>query len=150
MAVADAHVSPGFLTLVRTQISFQSHRLLFSHASAGERRKYAGKKFCLEHVSNSQPPGHESDTLTTEPSGRGEDYDGENMLSIVWQPYSNNSDVTSGRKLGQIPGVSFSHAPYILAFYLHVQTDLLCVRLTLSQAMNFRLSQSERVGRRQL
>ena len=34
MAVGDAHVLPGFLTPVLTQISFQSHRLLFSHASA--------------------------------------------------------------------------------------------------------------------
>ena len=34
MAVGDAHVFPGFLTPVLTQISFQSHRLLFSHASA--------------------------------------------------------------------------------------------------------------------
>ena len=34
MAVGDAHVFPGFLPPVLTQISFQSHRLLFSHASA--------------------------------------------------------------------------------------------------------------------
>ena len=34
MAVGDAHVFPAFLTPVLTQISFQSHRLLFSHASA--------------------------------------------------------------------------------------------------------------------
>ena len=34
MAVGDAHVFPGFLTTVLTQISFQSHLLLFSHASA--------------------------------------------------------------------------------------------------------------------
>ena len=34
MAVGDAHVFPGFLTPVLTRISFQSHRLLFSHASA--------------------------------------------------------------------------------------------------------------------
>ena len=34
MAVGDAHVFPGFLTPVLTQISFQSHRLLFSHAPA--------------------------------------------------------------------------------------------------------------------
>ena len=33
MAVSDAHVFPGFLTSVLTQLSFQSHRLLFSHAS---------------------------------------------------------------------------------------------------------------------
>ena len=30
----DAYVFPGFLTPAPTQISFQSHRLLFSHASA--------------------------------------------------------------------------------------------------------------------
>ena len=34
MAVGDAHVFPGFLTPVLTQLSFQSHRLLFSYASA--------------------------------------------------------------------------------------------------------------------
>ena len=34
MAVGDAHVFPGFLTPVLIQISVQSHRLLFSHASA--------------------------------------------------------------------------------------------------------------------
>ena len=34
MAVGDANVFPGFLTPVLTQISFQNHRLLFSHASA--------------------------------------------------------------------------------------------------------------------
>ena len=68
MAVG-AHVFPGFLTPVLTQLSFQSHRL-FSH-STGERQTYAGKKIRLYRVSNSQPPGHESDTLTTEPPGRG-------------------------------------------------------------------------------
>ena len=41
--------------------------------SRGKRRKYAGKKVRLNQVSNSQPPGHESETLTTEPSGRGVD-----------------------------------------------------------------------------
>ena len=37
----------------------------------GERQKYAGKKSRLNWGSNTQPPGHESDTLTTEPHGRG-------------------------------------------------------------------------------
>ena len=32
----------------------------------GERQKFTGKKSCLNQGSNSQPPGHESDTLTTE------------------------------------------------------------------------------------
>ena len=35
--------------------------------SRGEGPKNTGKKFHLNRVSNSQPPGHESDTLTTEP-----------------------------------------------------------------------------------
>ena len=34
MVVDDAHMFPGFLTPVLTQLSLQSHRLLFSHASA--------------------------------------------------------------------------------------------------------------------
>ena len=40
----------------------------------GKSRKYAGKKVYLNKVSNSQPPGHESDTLTTEPPGRAPQY----------------------------------------------------------------------------
>ena len=36
----------------------------------GERQNYAGKKSRLNRATNSQPPGHQSDTLTTEPSGR--------------------------------------------------------------------------------
>ena len=39
MAVGDAHVFPGFLTPVLPQLSFQSHQLLFSHASAEVRGK---------------------------------------------------------------------------------------------------------------
>ena len=39
----------------------------------GERRKYTGKRVRLNRESNSQPPGHECDTLTTEPPGRGLD-----------------------------------------------------------------------------
>ena len=68
----NKHVFPGFLTPVLTQLSFQSHRLFFFTCfSRGERRKYTGKKVCLNRLLNSQPPGHESDTLTTEPPGRG-------------------------------------------------------------------------------
>ena len=39
MAVGEATVFPGFLTQVLTQLSFQSHQLLFSHASTEVRRK---------------------------------------------------------------------------------------------------------------
>ena len=70
MAVGDAHVFPGFLTAVLTQISFQSHQLLFSHASAEVRvENMPGKKFRLNWVSNSQPPGHESNTPLSHPGG---------------------------------------------------------------------------------
>ena len=52
MAVSEAHVFPGFLRPVPIQLSFQSHRLLFSHDSeaGGE------KKVCFNRISNSQPP----------------------------------------------------------------------------------------------
>ena len=68
MAVGDAHVFHGILTPVLTQISFQSDRLLFSHASAEVRGENTPER---NFTSNSQPPGHESDTFSTEPSGLG-------------------------------------------------------------------------------
>ena len=71
MAVSDAHVFPGFLITILTQISFQSHRLLFSHASAEVRGEICRKEICLNRFTLSQPPGHESDMLTTEPPRRG-------------------------------------------------------------------------------
>ena len=69
MAVGEAHVFPGFLTLVLTQLFFPKPPATFLTCfSRGERRKYTGKKVRLNRGSNS---GHESDTLTTEPPGRG-------------------------------------------------------------------------------
>ena len=44
MAVGDVHAFPGFLTPVLTLISFQSHRLLFSHASAEVRGENTQEK----------------------------------------------------------------------------------------------------------
>ena len=44
MAVGDAYVFPGFLTPVLTQISFQSHQLLFSHALAEVRGKNTAER----------------------------------------------------------------------------------------------------------
>ena len=74
MSVGGAHVFPGSLTPVLTQLFFQKRRTTFlTCSSIGERRKYAGKKVRLNLVSNSQPPGHESDTLTTEPPRWGEE-----------------------------------------------------------------------------
>ena len=72
MAVSHAYVFPGFLTPVLTQLFFQKTPTTFLTCFCrGGRRKNAGKKSRLSLGSNSQPPGHESDTLTTEPPGRG-------------------------------------------------------------------------------
>ena len=73
MAVGDAYVFPGFLTPVLTQLFFPKPPTTFLTCFCrGERRKYAGKKSRLNLGSNSQPPGHESDTLTNEPPGQGQ------------------------------------------------------------------------------
>ena len=73
MAVGDAYVFPRFLTPVLTQLFFPKLPTTFLTCFCrGERRKYARKKSRLNRGSNSQPPGHESDTLTTEPPGLGE------------------------------------------------------------------------------
>ena len=64
------HMFPGFLTPVLTQLFFPQTTFLTCFCR-GERRKYAGKKVRLNWGSNLQPPGHESDTFTTEPPGRG-------------------------------------------------------------------------------
>ena len=68
MAVSDAHVFPGFFTPALTQLSFQSHRLLFSHTSAEVRDENMLER---KLASNLQPPSHKSDKLTTEPPGLG-------------------------------------------------------------------------------
>ena len=66
------YVFPGFLTPVLTQLFFPKPTTTFLACFCrGERQKYARKKSHLNWGSNSQPPGHESDTLTTEPPGCG-------------------------------------------------------------------------------
>ena len=70
MAAGDAHVFPGFLTPVLTQLFFPKPPNTFlKYFCRGERRTDAGKKVRLNR--GSLPPGHESDTLTTEPPGWG-------------------------------------------------------------------------------
>ena len=72
MAVGDAYMFPGFLTPILAQLFFPKPLTTFLTCFCrGERRKNAGKKAHLNRGSNSQPPGHESDTLTTEPTWRG-------------------------------------------------------------------------------
>ena len=79
MVVGDAHVFPGFLTPVNNTTFFPTPQTTFLTCFRDERRKYAGKKLCFNQVSNSLPPGHESDTPTTEPLGRGT-----KILSKFW------------------------------------------------------------------
>ena len=58
----------AFSHLYYYNFSFQSHRLLFSHASAEVRGDNTPERnFASTGGSNSQPAGHESYTLTTEP-----------------------------------------------------------------------------------
>ena len=51
------------------ELCFPKKWPLFSHASEVKGETHAGRKVRLNWVSNSQPPDHKSDTLTTEPSG---------------------------------------------------------------------------------
>ena len=47
MAVSDAYVLPGFLTPVQTELSLQSHGLLFSYASEVRGKNTPERKFAL-------------------------------------------------------------------------------------------------------
>ena len=74
MAVGDAHAFPGFVIPVLTLFFPKQPTSFLTCFSRVERRKYDGKKVSLNQVSNSQPPGHESDTLTTQPPRQGSFY----------------------------------------------------------------------------
>ena len=96
MAVGDAYVFPGFLSPVLTQLFFPKPPTTFLTCFCrGERRKYAGKKSRLNRGSNSQPQGHESDTLTTEPPGRGcnvEEYTENSIHCKLWNVNKEHSE----------------------------------------------------------
>ena len=65
MAIDQACVFPGFLTPVLTQLSFQSHRLLFSHASAEVRGESTPER---KFVSTGSPTrNHQVMSLTCSP-----------------------------------------------------------------------------------
>ena len=74
-------VFPSFLTPLLTQLFFQKppSTFLTSFCKRGW-RKYARKKSCLNWGSNTQPPGHESNMLTTEPPGQGISH-----LKTLWE-----------------------------------------------------------------
>ena len=62
MAVSDAHVFPSFLTPVLTQLSFQSQRLLFPHASAEVRQSKIHQNRTHNHQVMSPTPSPLSHT----------------------------------------------------------------------------------------
>ena len=103
MAVGDAYVFPGFLTPVLTQLFFPKPPTTFPTCFCrGERRKYAGKKSRLNRGSNSQPPGHESDTLTTEPPGRGPVLGKGSEVTFEWRLHASPSLSSDVRTRGLI------------------------------------------------
>ena len=72
MSVGDVYVFPGFLTPVLTQLFFPKPPTTFLTCFCrGERRNNTGEKSRFNRGSKSQPPGNESDTLTTDPPGLG-------------------------------------------------------------------------------
>ena len=88
MAVGDAYMFPGFLTPKLAQLFFPKPLTTFLTCFCrGEGRKYTGKKSHLNRGSNSQPPGHESDTLTTEPSRQG-------LIITTMDPYTSFHQTT--------------------------------------------------------
>ena len=89
MAIGDAQLFPGFLTPALTQLSCPKLQTTFLTCFCrGERRKYAGKKVPLNCGSNSQPPGHESDTFTSEPPGRCDSFE------LCINPFPNDKFLT--------------------------------------------------------
>ena len=85
MVVGDAHVFPGFLSPVLTQLYFPKLPTTFLTCFCrGERQKYTRKKVPLNRGWNTQPPGHESETLSTEPPGQGSCMVGSTIIVIVW------------------------------------------------------------------
>ena len=74
LVVRSNHGSPWhvLITPVLTQLFFPKPPIAFLTCFCrGERQKYTEKKVRLNRGSNSHPSGHESNTLTTEPPGRG-------------------------------------------------------------------------------
>ena len=82
MAVSEAHVCVSWLSDTSTSTIFLSKATdYFSHMFLQSwEAKYAGKKVRLNRGSNSQPPGHRSDTLTSEPPVRAYKLDDAHLL----------------------------------------------------------------------
>ena len=98
MAFGDAHVFPGFPTPVLTQLFFpKPPTTFFICFCRGEGHKYVGKKVRLNRGSNSKPPGHDSNTLTTGPPqlGRERERDLQKKIRPIVQK---QSDLQTGQE----------------------------------------------------
>ena len=102
MAVGDAHLFPGFLTLVLTQLSFQSHRLLFLHAAAEVRgkntpeRKFASNGYRTQnHQVMSPTRSPLSHPGGAEAEGRANDELGHGSIDTACAAYSHSASVQS-------------------------------------------------------
>ena len=71
MAVNDTHVVSWLSHASTYKTFFWKLPTTLLTCIKGERRIYCGKKVQPTRVLNSQPPGHEYDTLTTEHLGQG-------------------------------------------------------------------------------
>ena len=133
MVVGDAHTFPGFLTLVLTQLFFPKPPTTFlTNFSRGESRKYAGKKFGLNRVSNYKPSGHESDKLTmSQPAGAAKKTHGPKRLDKALFNIFNNFTTTP-----------ILNRTYTCDVYKRFHDG---IRITLSQTTNFRLFQTQRL-----
>ena len=124
MAVGDAYVFPGFLTPVLTQLFFPKPPTTFLTCFCrGERRKYPGRKSRLNQGLNSQPPGHASDTLTTEPSERV-------RQGLVYQRSSSRLPCDLDLTKIDLKSIGFIYIPRWMSVPNLVILALFCVKLS--------------------
>ena len=89
-----------FLAFTNTNFFPKPPTTFLTCFSRGEKQKYTRKKFCLNRVSNSQPPGHGSEMLTNEPSVWGE-------LRITPTKYKVKNTVRKVENAGYLPFLLF-------------------------------------------
>ena len=72
MAIGDTHDCVFWLSQTSANTTFfpKLQTTFLTCFCRGLRQKYVGKRVLLNQVSNSQPSGHESEMLTSEPPGQ--------------------------------------------------------------------------------
>ena len=146
MAVGDAHLFPGFLTPVLTQLSCQSHRLLFSHTSAEMRGEISPeRKFTSTGYRNHN---HKvmSPTLSLLSHPSGQDHSSQHLNPFTNRPLFPRVCSTrflktlwEKEKLLVTSSLSFSHG----VFHPSGETSTIFIKLKLSSANSFKLEDSK-------